>query len=359
LSLIGDAQGHAFNGKRTNMIKVLLADDSLLTRTVVREILRNAGDIEVVGEAADGREAVELTALLKPDLVVIDILMPVMDGLAAIEMIMAQTPTPILVLSATVDEREISRAFVAIKKGALDVMEKPLLTAAELQSDFTARLVEKVRLLSRIRVIRRWAREKPAVSPSQLPQDGKRSVLAIGASTGGPKAVMSIIRALPADFPAAVFIVQHIANGFAKGFAQWLGSESRIRVRLAEEGDGFSPGAALVAPNDCHMTVERGKVRLVGDPPVNCCRPSIDVFFNALAAEKGQQTVGVLLTGMGKDGAQGLLRIRENGGVTLAQNEETSAVFGMPKAAIGLNAADKVLSLDRIPETIAGLFSSG
>ena len=342
------------------MIKVLLADDSLLTRTVVREILRSAGDMEVIGEAGDGREAVELTARLRPDLVIIDILMPVMDGLAAIEMIMAETPTPILVLSATVDEREVSRAFVAIKKGALDVMEKPLLAGVGLQSDFSARLVEKVRLLSRIRVIRRWARDKKqAVSPPPLPRDGKRTVLAIGASTGGPKAVMSIIRTLPADFPASVFVVQHIANGFARGFAQWLGSECRIRVRLAEEGDGFIPGAALVAPNDCHMTIERGRVRLNNAPPVNCCRPSIDVFFAALAAEKGQQTVGVLLTGMGRDGAQGLLRIRESGGITLAQDEETSAVFGMPKAAIGLNAADKVLPLDRIPEAIAGLFPSG
>jgi two-component system chemotaxis response regulator CheB len=340
------------------MISVLLADDSALTRMVVKDLLRSAHDISVVGEAENGKEAVEMTSLLRPDLVIIDLLMPVMDGLSAIETIMADTPTPILVLSATIDEREVSTAFNAIKKGALDVMEKPEGVVTDAAAGFAARLIDKVRMLARIKVIRRWPRSKTRITPVASTRSARPEILAIGASTGGPKAVMKIVRALPADFSGKVYIVQHIASGFAKGFAQWLNSESSITVRLAANGDVMTGGEALVAPNDCHMIMDGGKIRLVDEQPVNCCRPSVDVFFNSLAVEWGTRTVGVLLTGMGKDGAQGLLQIKENGGVTLVQDEESSAVFGMPKAAIALNAAEEVIPLDTLPETINRLFAA-
>lgn len=339
------------------MIKVLLADDSLLTRAILRDIFRATDDIRVVGEAENGQEAVSLAGVLKPDLIVMDLMMPVMDGLVAIEEIMAHHPTPILVLSATIDDKEVNQAFAAIKRGALDVMEKPGGVGIDPSNGFGARLVEKVRMLARIKVIRRRRvvreKEEPRISFS----GGDRRILAIGASTGGPKAVMSIIRSLPADFGAAVFVVQHIASGFARGFAQWLGRESGIKVRLAEDGLAFKPGEVLVAPNDCHMAIEGGVVRLVRGDPVNCCRPSIDVLFNSLAAGHGACTVGVLLTGMGRDGAQGLRRIKEEGGVTIVQDEESCAVFGMPKAAISLDAVDKVLPLTRMPDAIAQLFA--
>ena len=338
------------------MIKVLLTDDSLVTRAILRDIFRASGDICVVGEAENGREAVAMTGLLKPDLIVMDLMMPVMDGLVAIEEIMAQAPTPILVLSATIDEKEVNHAFAAIKKGALDVMEKPG-GGIDGANGFGARICDKVRLLARIKVIRRRrvGREKEEAGISFT--GGHRNILAIGASTGGPKAVMSIIKALPADLAATVFVVQHIASGFARGFTQWLGQESGIKVRLAEDRTLFRTGEVLVAPNDCHMVLEGGKVRLVQDAPVNCCRPSIDVFFNSLAAVHGARTVGVLLTGMGRDGAQGLRRIKEQGGVTIAQDEGSCAVFGMPKAAITLGAVDRVLPLARIPETLTRLFA--
>ncbi len=339
------------------MINVLVTDDSPLTRTVLRDIFRMAGDITVVGEAGNGSEAVAMAALLKPDLIVMDLMMPVMDGLEAIEEIMANSPTPILVLSATVDDREINRAFSAIKKGALDVMEKPEGASTDRNEEFARRLVDKVRLLARIKVIRhprRRAREDalPVISY----RDVDRTVLAIGASTGGPKAVMSIMKSLPAQFDAATFIVQHIAEGFTRGFAQWLDQESSIRVRLAADGDEAVRGTALVAPDDCHMVFEQGRIRLVHSEPVNCCRPSIDVFFNSLSAAFGARVVGVLLTGMGKDGAQGLLRIRERGGVTLVQDEQSCTVFGMPKAAISLDAVDEVLPLAGIPAAICRIF---
>jgi two-component system chemotaxis response regulator CheB len=339
------------------MISVLLADDSSLTRTILRDILHSTPDIRVVGEAGNGEEAVTLTGALKPDLIIMDLMMPIMDGLLAIEEIMVQNPTPILVLSATIDDKEVNHAFAAIKKGALDVMEKPSGVNIDADDGFGARLVEKVRMLARIRVIRRRragrVREEQRISFT----GGDRRILAIGASTGGPKAVMSIIRSLPANFAASVFVVQHISSGFARGFAQWLGRESSIRVSLAEDGTAFKSGEVLVAPNDCHMVIEGGTVRLVCSEPVNCCRPSIDVLFNSLADEHGRSTVGVLLTGMGRDGAQGLRRIKDRGGVTIVQDEESCAVFGMPKAAIALNAVDRVLPLARMPEAIAQLFT--
>jgi two-component system chemotaxis response regulator CheB len=249
----------------------------------------------------------------------------------------------------------VNHAFAAIKKGALDVMEKPG-GGIDGANGFAARICDKVRMLARIKVIRRRVgreKEEPGISFT----DGHRNILAIGASTGGPKAVMSIIKALPADLAATVFVVQHIASGFARGFAQWLARESGIAVCLAEDRTHFREGEVLVAPNDCHMVLDGGTVRLLQESPVNCCRPSIDVFFNSLAAEHGARTVGVLLTGMGRDGAQGLRRIKEQGGVTIVQDEESCSVFGMPKAAIALNAVDKVLPLARIPEALIRIFA--
>lgn len=337
------------------MIRILLADDSILVRTVLREALHSSGDLTVVGEAANGIEAVALTKSLKPDMIVMDILMPLMDGLQATETIMTENPTPILILSSTVNEKDVKLAFTAIKKGALDVMEKPAISGAASQAEFFGRLAEKIRFLARIKVnlhIHRADRLKPITSEKGSP----RSILAIGASTGGPKAVAGIIKALPQDFSGAIFIVQHISSGFAKGFAHWLDIESSIPVRLAEQGDQPTAGTALVAPTDCQMILENGVIKIIDAPAVNSCRPSIDVFFESLAPSKGKHTVGLLLTGMGRDGAQGLLQLKERGAFTIAQDEQSCVVFGMPKAAIALNAASEVLPLDTIPATIKRIF---
>jgi two-component system chemotaxis response regulator CheB len=339
------------------MIRVVLADDSLVVRAVLKGIFQAAGDIAVVGEAENGRQAVVLTEQLKPDLVIMDIMMPIMDGLTAIEEIMARFPTPILVLSATKDEREVKHAFTAIKKGALDVMEKPHLPGLSYGNSFGVQLLEKTRTLAWVRVIRRWPTKADEVELKTGCPTGIRTVLGIGASTGGPKAVMSIMKGLPADLKATVFIVQHIASGFARGFAQWLDRDSGHKVLLAGDGQGYGEGDVFVAPNDCHMILEKGRIRLVKDEPVNCCRPSIDVFFTSLAQEEGDRVVGVLLTGMGKDGALGLSRIKERGGFTLVQDEKSCIVFGMPKAAIALDAADEILPLSNMPEAITKIFS--
>lgn len=341
-------------------IRILLADDAMLVRHLLKDLLHEQADLLVVGEACNGRDAVDLTVGLKPDLVIMDIVMPVMDGLEAIEEIMTLSPTPVLVLSAAIEATEVDRAFSAIKRGALDVMEKPEIGSPGALESFAQRLVEKVRLLSGIRVIRHPRRKTRTAPLQQRPSVGPGpTMLVIGASTGGPKAVMKLLKALPADFPGAVFVVQHIAPGFAPGFATWLDRECALPVALAEEGGSCLPGEVVVAPDGRHMTLAEGRIRLTGDPPVNCCRPSIDVFFASLAAERCDQVVGVLMTGMGKDGAQGLLQIKEAGGTTLVQDESSCAVFGMPKAAITLEAVDRIVPLDDLPEAIGKLFVPG
>ncbi|QXE91778.1 chemotaxis-specific protein-glutamate methyltransferase CheB [Geomonas subterranea] len=339
--------------------RVVLADDSLLARQLLTDMLQARDDIRVVGAACDGRQAVELAQALKPDLVIMDLLMPVLDGLDAIEEIMALCPTPVLVLSAAVEASEVDRAFMAIKRGALDVMEKPALDGIGSLEGFAATLREKVQFLSRIRVIRhprRKLRAGEALAP--LPGGSGHNILAIGASTGGPKAVMRLLKSLPADFPGAVFVVQHIAQGFAAGFASWLDRECALPVKLARDGAPFRAGEALIAPDGTHLTLAEGTIRFNDAPPMNCCRPSIDVFFDSLARQRCDNVVAVLLTGMGRDGAQGMLHIREAGGTTIVQDEPSCAVFGMPKAAITLDAADQVVPLDLIPAALNKLFAA-
>jgi two-component system, chemotaxis family, protein-glutamate methylesterase/glutaminase len=339
------------------MIRVLIADDSPLVRRILTDLLQQQGDIAVAGCARDGREAVELTLALKPDLVLMDLVMPELDGLEAIEEIMAGAPTPVLVLSAALDTSEVQSAFNAIKRGALDVMEKPAADVPGALDEFALRLAEKVRLLSRVRVIRhprrRLRRQPEAAEAAAGPAP---TILAIGASTGGPKAVMTLLKALPADFPGAVFVVQHIAEGFAAGFATWLDRECALKVKLAVDGERYGAGEAVIAPDGRHLTVRDGRIRLSDEVPVNCCRPSIDVFFSSLADAPCMNVVGCLLTGMGKDGARGLLRLKQRGGTTLVQDEMSCAVFGMPKAAIEMQAVNRVLPLERMAAAIGELF---
>jgi len=339
-------------------INVLLADDSSLARQLLTDLLHESLDVRVIGCACNGRDAVNLTHSLKPDLVIMDLVMPVLDGLQAIEEIMAGAPTPVLVLSGAVEATEMHLAFNAIRRGALDVMEKPDLGHPGTRVDFACRLLEKVRLLSGIRVIRHPRPRSRLVADESDRNGPLPNMLAIGASTGGPRAVMNVLKSLPAGFPAAVFVVQHIACGFTRGFATWLDQECAIPVKLALDGARYHPGEAIIAPDGSHLTVSEGRIKLIQSPPVNCCRPSIDVFFDSLAQAPCHQVVGLLLSGMGRDGAQGLLHIKQRGGATIVQDETSCAVFGMPKAAIGLNAANQVLPLETMSAAISRLFTS-
>lgn len=341
------------------MIKVLLADDSLLTRAVLRDLLARDPGIQIVAEVGDGRAAVAQTALLRPDLVIMDVMMPEMDGIEAVAAIMANTPTPVLMLSANIDPTDSRSAFSAIRLGALDVMAKPAGVTSEAFAQLAEVLVAKVRSLSRIRVMHHFRSKSRPPVPVVAAPGGKRRILAIGASTGGPKVVMQLLKELPADFSAAVLIVQHIADGFAAGFAEWLNRETVLPVALARDGEKLQPGRVLVAPNGAHLTLTaEGLVALRQTPPLNCCRPAVDALFLSLSeANLGRETVGVILTGMGNDGAAGLQALHRQGAFTVAQDKDSCAVFGMPKAAIDRGAVDQVLPLAEIGGVVRPLFA--
>jgi len=341
------------------MIRILLADDSELTRVVLRDLLSQDNGIEVVGEVSDGRSAVEQTARLRPDLVIMDVMMPIMDGIEAVAEIMAVTPTPILMLSANTDPHDSRSAFAAIKNGALDVMAKPSGVVTEAFSKIAKQLIVKVKSLSRIRVIHHYRaqRTKLEVPKVALPT-GPRRILAIGASTGGPKAVLQLLQGLPKTLAASVLVVQHIADGFAPGFADWLDREAALPVRLATAGSDLQPGHVLIAPNRVHMTVRSNRIALEDSPPLHNCRPAVDALFHTLAIQpRAAETVAVLLTGMGIDGAAGLQALQSQGAYTIAQDEASCAVFGMPKAAIDRGAAAQVLPLDNIAGVVCRLFA--
>ncbi|MCM2265844.1 MAG: chemotaxis-specific protein-glutamate methyltransferase CheB [Desulfuromonadales bacterium] len=344
------------------MIRVLIADDSLLIRVVLRDLLARDPGIQIVAEVGDGRAAVAQTARLKPDLVIMDVMMPEMDGIEAVAEIMATVPTPILMLSANTDPTDSRSAFSAIRLGALDVMAKPVGMTNEAFVHMGDLLIARVRSLSRIRVMHHFRSQRRSAAPLPLPvaPGGLRRILAIGASTGGPKSVMQLLKELPASLPAAVLIVQHIADGFAAGFAEWLDREVPLTVALAREGELLQPGRVLVAPNGAHLTVNGGsRVTLRQTPPLHNCRPAADALFQSLAdANLGGEAVGVILTGMGTDGAAGLQSLHRQGAFTIAQDEATCAVFGMPKAAIDRGAVDQVLPLADIAGAVRPLFAA-
>lgn len=343
------------------MIRVLIADDSLLIRVVLRDLLARDPEIQIVAEVGNGRAAVTQTALLKPDLVIMDVMMPEMDGIEAVAEIMATVPTPILMLSANTDPTDSRSAFSAIRLGALDVMAKPIGMTNEAFVHLGDLLITRVRSLSRIRVMHHFRSQRRPVAPPPIPvaPGGQRRILAIGASTGGPKAVLQLLKELPKETAAAVLIVQHIADGFAAGFAEWLDREVPLPVMLAREGEALQPGRVLVAPNGAHLTVsDSGRVALRQSQPLHNCRPAADALFQSLTdANLGGEAVGVILTGMGFDGASGLQALHRQGAYTIAQDEASCAVFGMPKAAIDRGAVDQVLPLSEIAGVLRPLFA--
>ena len=347
-------------------IRVLVVEDSLTIRKRMLEVLAADPDIDIVGEADDGKRAIELCQQLRPDVVTLDMMMPLMNGLAATEFIMAYCPTPILIVSASTNRGDLFKTYEALAAGALDALDKP--NGNELDDVWDKKLVAIVKLISRIRVITHprgrlgSMGHKPASPPhgpqqaKPLPNSGRLRAVAMGVSTGGPGAIIEILRGLPHGFPLPIFLVMHIGKLFTPAFAEWLDGQSSVRVAYAVDGDTLPPygeGGVLMAPPDSHLLIRQGKLRLTQDPERHSCRPSIDVLFESCAQELGAGAVGCLLTGMGKDGAAGLLAIRRAGGRTIAQDEASSVVFGMPREAILLGAAEQVLPLDQIAQRLS------
>jgi two-component system chemotaxis response regulator CheB len=342
------------------MISVLIADDSALVREVLRDMLETEPDIEVIGQAKDGAEAVEKTGQLSPDILIMDVRMPIKDGLTATQEIMAYYPTPILIFSSAVNKQDTKIAFQAISYGALDVMEKPSGIHTDRYEEVKKDLVSKIRLLSRIHVIAHvggkmlerpvHAKQKPLEAPSK--HKIVRRLVAIGASTGGPRALVEIFRELPANMTAPVVIVQHISPSFTQGMGQWLARESRLKVKMASDGETLKTGEAYLAPSGHHLTIDKNRLHLADEEPVNACKPSVDVLFNSVANFYGESSMAVLLTGMGRDGAEGMKKIHDRQGYTIVQDQASSVIFGMPKAAIDLGAVDEVLPLADISGAI-------
>jgi two-component system chemotaxis response regulator CheB len=338
------------------VIRVLVADDSSTSREYLAYLLGRDPAIEVVGVARDGLEAVDQAQRLKPDVILMDVHMPRMNGYETTRKIMELIPTPIVMISASISMEEVATSFEALKAGALTVVDKPSGPDHPGHAESTRRLVETVKLMAEVKVVRRWPRrERPAPPPSPPLARPNRTIrlVAVGASTGGPQAVSQILARLPRDLGVPLLIVQHIAPGFSSGLVDWLGRATPLVVKLAEAGESSRQGTVYLAPDGFQMGIGTdGRIRLTAEAGEDGFRPSASYLFQSVAEAYGRSALGILLTGMGRDGATGLLKLREAGGPTVAQDEDTSVIFGMPREAIRLGAAQYVLSPEQISQMI-------
>jgi len=343
-----------------NNIKVLVVDDSALMRKMIPMIISTDERIQVVGTAMDGEYALKKIESLQPDVITLDVDMPRMDGLAALKVIVRDFGIPVILVSS-ITKKGAATALKGLELGAFDFVTKPNDAISLHISEIACELIEKIKAAAGCRMPKipkpssagfKQPQQKPV-----LPNSPAEIVVAVGISTGGPQALAEILPSIPGDFPAGIVIVQHMPEGFTEFFAKRLDASCQIRVAEAGNGSLISPGTAFIAPGGSHLRVKKSSFGLVTvlskSPPVSGHRPSVSVLFNSVAEEIGRGAIGVIMTGMGDDGVEGLARIKANGGIALAQDEETSVIYGMPRVAVERGCVDTVLGLhDIVPEIL-------
>lgn len=345
------------------MIKVLVVDDSAFMRKILSDVFAGESDFTVVDTARNGQDALEKIKKYKPDLVTLDVEMPVMDGITALEKIMAETPVPIIMVSSLT--RDGANATIrALELGAVDFIAKtagPISSVSGIQAELLAKCRAAVKSnFGQITRIKPVTSTLPPLVARPAPQftslTAGEKVVAIGTSTGGPRALQEILTKLPGNLPCGVVIVQHMPPGFTKSLSERLNSLCSLSVKEAEHNDMIQPGLVLIAPGDHHMILERDGsktvIKLNQNPPVGGHRPAVDPMMESVAAIYGKHALGVILTGMGHDGAKGIQLIKQRQGYTIAEDQSTAVVFGMPKSAIELNAVDKIVPLPLVAEEI-------
>ncbi len=352
-------------------LRVLVTEDSVVARALLVSIINRDPGLEVVGEARDGEQAVKLAAELKPDVITMDVHMPNVDGLEATRRIMGETPTPIVVISA-IDPKDVKMSFEALNSGALAVLAKPSGPTAPDFNERSSEIVSTVKTMAGVRVVTRRPRLAPAAPaptpdtrhPAPAPPNPatrrRIDLVAIGSSTGGPDALGKIIRALPARAPVPILIVQHITVGFHQGLVDWLNNLTPLDVKLGEAGHSPVPGEVILAPGEHHMAVDGSKrLTLTTESPVRGHRPSATHLFRSVAKVYGAHALGVILTGMGDDGADGLVELRRAGGWVIGQDEATCVVYGMPREAAARGAVSEVLPLPDIAAAVVDGWNRG
>jgi two-component system chemotaxis response regulator CheB len=343
-------------------IRVMIIEDSDVVRMLLEEIISRDSRLEVAASVSSAEEGLRLLNKVAPDVISLDIRLPGMNGFQATKRIMSERPTPIVVVSASVEKEDLKISINALKAGALTIVEKPVGTTRANFQEMADQLCTQLAIMSTVKVIRQRRPPSPApvARPSsppayQIHKNGAFGMLGIAASTGGPNALEKLLNGLPADFPLPILLVQHITPSFLPGFAAWLDDVCPFSVAVAREGAILGTGKVYVAPAESHLKVRAGRIRLDLSPPVSSQRPSGTVLFESLAREFGSGAIGVLLTGMGDDGAKGLSELRTAGGYTIVEDESTAVVYGMPQAAVRLGAACESLPLHEIAARILDL----
>lgn len=344
------------------MIKVLIVDDSALIRKIIADILEEDREIEVIGTAKNGIEALEKISVFKPDLITLDIEMPIMDGISTLKEIVEKHQIPVIMLSSlTVKGADLT--LKALDIGAVDFVTKPKNVFSIGSSAEKKKLIEKVKMASKVKINQNIlpsrsidVLEKRRIMSLKYTNDPYDNIVVIGTSTGGPRALQKIIPKLPYDINASIVVVQHMPAGFTKSLAKRLDLMSQIKVKESEDNEKLKRGHCYIAPGDFHMEVEQTKegliIELNQNPRISGLRPSADILMESVSKLHGINKVGVILTGMGSDGAKGISKVKKNGGYTMAQSEESCVVFGMPKSAINTGNIDSIVSLSDIRDVI-------